>query len=66
MEVPQLFSLNVSKNGCLIKGGAHKSSKQAPHRRKRQFFLFLFFFLSIEWKNVGCTDGPKPETDTVR
>jgi hypothetical protein len=44
MEVPQLFSLNVSKNGGLIKGGAHKSSKQAPHRRKRLFFSFFSFF----------------------
>jgi hypothetical protein len=57
MEVPH-FSLNVSKNGGLIKGGAHESSKHAPHRRKRLFFLFLFFFLSIERKTVSCTDGP--------
>ncbi len=57
-----LFSLNVSENGGLIKGGAHESSKHTP---QRLFFSFLFFFLSIERKTVTLTDGPEPETDNV-
>jgi hypothetical protein len=60
-----LFSLNVSEHNGLIKGGAHESSNHTPHRRKRLFFSFLFFFLSIERKTVTLTDGPEPETDNV-
>jgi hypothetical protein len=60
-----LFFFNVSENCGFLKGGAQKSSKHAPHSRKRLFFSFLFFFLSRERKTVSLTDGHEPEIDKI-